>query len=508
MNQNNRRIAKNTLMLYFRMLLLMLISLYTSRVILDKLGITDFGIYNVVGGIVAMLGFLNAAMSNTVQRFLSFEFGKGNSQGVHRVFCISLQVHAVIALVVMLTMEIAGVWYVNTHLNIPPSRVSAANWVLQCTIVTTVFNIMQVPYNAIIISKEQMGIYAYISVLEAVLKLLIALLLGLIAVDKLKLYSVLVMVVTIVVLMIYQLYCTKKYKESRFQFIKDMPLLKEMTCFAGWNVTSELAWSLVGPGVNVILNAFFGPVVNAAMGVAQQVSDAVNRFIANFQTAVNPQIIKFYSSGKLDDMNQLVYRSTRFSFYLLLFISLPLILQMKYVMEIWLVKIPENADIFCQLILISSLTSVLSTTLPKVAWATGKIRNYQIIVSLVLISIFPLSYLVLKMGARPTSVIWVNISIQAILIFVRLRLTCRMIGSRMKPYLVQVILKCLTTAAIAIAIPLLVTRLSPTASFLQFCLSTALCCTCCALSCYYCGMSHNERASVKKMILKMRKPQE
>lgn len=498
-SENNKRIARNTLMLYIRMLLMMVITLYTSRVVIDKLGVSDFGIYSVVGGIVATLGFLNGAMANTVQRFLSFELGRKNNEGVHRVFCVSLTVHAAIALIVALIMEIFGVWYVDNYLNIPPDRLSAAQWVLQCTIFTTMFTIMQVPYNAVIISQERMGVYAYISVLEAVLKLAIVYLLGIIAFDKLKLYSVLVMVVTIGILMTYRIYCVRRYKETHFEIIKDKKLLKQITSFAGWNVTSELAWSLTGPGVNIILNWFFGPIVNAAMGVAHQVNTAVNRFVQSFQTAVNPQIVKMYSAGDIRGMNALVYRSTRFSFYLLLVLSLPLILQMDYVMGLWLVKIPDNASLYCQLILVCSLVSVLSTTLPKVAWATGNIRNYQLIVSAILVLNFPLSYIVLRLGAPALSVILVNIGIQTTLIFVRLYLTSHMTGSPMAPYIRQVIIRCLAVAAAAAVIPIFLVLINPTTDIIAFVLTTAICLVSSCLSCLFVGMDGNERLAVKSM---------
>jgi O-antigen/teichoic acid export membrane protein len=327
---NNKRIAKNTLLLYFRMLLMMFVTLFTSRVVLDKLGVTDYGIYNVVGGVVAMLGFLNSSMSNAVQRYLSFEIGKNNEAGVNRIFNVSLFAHAGIAVFVFVVMEIVGVWYLNTHMNIPAERMDAANWVLQCSIFTTLFTIVQVPYNAIIISKEQMGIYAYISILEVVLKLLVVYMLAIRNFDKLKLYSVLIMVVTIGIVMIYRCYCTRKYKEAKFKFVKDWNLLKQIVGFASWNMLGELAWVFTGQGVNIILNSFFGPVVNAARGLAEQVNGAVNRFVANFQTAVNPQLIKNYASDQLGEMKTLLFRSTRFSYYLLLTNSKSTIYYIKF----------------------------------------------------------------------------------------------------------------------------------------------------------------------------------
>ena len=332
---NNKRIAKNTLLLYFRMLLMMVVSLFTSRIVLDKLGVTDYGIYNVVGGIVSMLGFLTGAMANAVQRFLSFEIGRGDKQRVNHIFNVSLMAHCGIAIFVLIAMELAGVWYLNTYINIPVVRLDAANWVLQCAILSTLFSIIQVPYNALIIAKEQMGIYAYLSILDVCVKLGIVYLLNVGNFDKLKLYSVLMMLVTIIILAIYNRYCVRKYEEARFRVIRDTKTLKEMVQFAGWNMFGEIAWVFTGQGVNIILNLFFGPAVNAARGLADQVNGAVSRFVNNFQVAVNPQLVKSYAVDQFEEMKKLLYRSSRFSYYLMLFLSLPLILRMNYILHIF-----------------------------------------------------------------------------------------------------------------------------------------------------------------------------
>lgn len=504
---NNKRIAKNTLLLYFRMLLMMFVTLFTSRVVLDKLGVTDYGIYNVVGGVVAMLGFLNSSMSNAVQRYLSFEIGKNNEAGVNRIFNVSLFAHAGIAVFVFVVMEIVGVWYLNTHMNIPAERMDAANWVLQCSIFTTLFTIVQVPYNAIIISKEQMGIYAYISILEVVLKLLVVYMLAIGNFDKLKLYSVLIMVVTIGIVMIYRFYCTRKYKEAKFKFIKDWNLLKQIVGFASWNMLGELAWVFTGQGVNIILNSFFGPVVNAARGLAEQVNGAVNRFVANFQTAVNPQLIKNYASDQLGEMKTLLFRSTRFSYYLLLALSLPIILKMDFILHLWLKEVPDYTTGFCQLVLVSSLVSTLSNLLAQVARAYGKIRNYQIIVSIFLFLNFPLSYIVLKFGGSPLSTMFVNIGINAMLLFVRLRLTNRMIQMTYGSFIRNVLFPVIIVTAVALVIPLTIYFMLDNSiiSFIIVCLVSFVSV---GVSIYTLGMNANERlyilAAISKIITKIK----
>lgn len=504
---NNKRIAKNTLLLYFRMLLMMFVTLFTSRVVLDKLGVTDYGIYNVVGGVVAMLGFLNSSMSNAVQRYLSFEIGKNNEAGVNRIFNVSLFAHAGIAVFVFVVMEIVGVWYLNTHMNIPAERMDAANWVLQCSIFTTLFTIVQVPYNAIIISKEQMGIYAYISILEVVLKLLVVYMLAIGNFDKLKLYSVLIMVVTIGIVMIYRFYCTRKYKEAKFKFIKDWNLLKQIVGFASWNMLGELAWVFTGQGVNIILNSFFGPVVNAARGLAEQVNGAVNRFVANFQTAVNPQLIKNYASDQLGEMKTLLFRSTRFSYYLLLALSLPIILKMDFILHLWLKEVPDYTTGFCQLVLVSSLVSTLSNLLAQVARAYGKIRNYQIIVSIFLFLNFPFSYIVLKFGGSPLSTMFVNIGINAMLLFVRLRLTNRMIQMTYGSFIRNVLFPVIIVTAVALVIPLTIYFMLDNSiiSFIIVCLVSFVSV---GVSIYALGMNANERlyvlAAISKIITKIK----
>ena len=504
---NNKRIAKNTLLLYFRMLLMMFVTLFTSRVVLDKLGVTDYGIYNVVGGVVAMLGFLNSSMSNAVQRYLSFEIGKNNDDGVNRIFNVSLLAHAGIAVFVFVVMEIVGVWYLNTHMNIPAERMDAANWVLQCSIFTTLFTIVQVPYNAIIISKEQMGIYAYISILEVVLKLLVVYMLAIGNFDKLKLYSVLIMVVTIGIVMIYRFYCTRKYKEVKFKFIKDWNLLKQIVGFASWNMLGELAWVFTGQGVNIILNSFFGPVVNAARGLAEQVNGAVNRFVANFQTAVNPQLIKNYASDQLGEMKTLLFRSTRFSYYLLLALSLPIILKMDFILHLWLKEVPDYTTGFCQLVLVSSLVSTLSNLLAQVARAYGKIRNYQIIVSIFLFLNFPLSYIVLKLGCSPLSTMFVNIGVNVMLLFVRVRLTNRMIQMTYGSFIRNVLFPIIIVTAVALVIPLGVYFILDN-SIISFIIVALVSFLSVGVSTYALGMNANERlyilAAISKIITKIK----
>ena len=498
---NNKRIARNTMLLYLRMLIMMIVSLYTSRVVLEVLGVTDYGIYNVVGGIVSMLGFLNSSMSNAVQRFLSFEMGKGADGKVSHVFNIAMLAHLFIAIVVLIILEIAGTWYLNNHLVVPLDRMEAANWVLQCTIVTTFFSIMQVPYNGIIIAKEDMGIYAYISVFEAFVRLLIVYLLLIGPYDRLKFYAILMMTVTLVVLLINRVYCIKKYRETHFRFVRDKSLLKDMTSFASWNMIGEIAWVMTGQGVNIILNLFFGPSINAARGLAEQVNAAVMRFINNFQVALNPQITKSYSSGDIEDMKKLLYMGTKISYYVLFFLAFPIIIEMDFILGLWLHDIPPHTTLFCQLILVCSLTACVSNLLAQVARAYGKIRKYQIIVSLFLMLNFPLSYIILLLGATAEMTVTINIIIQGLLLFVRLILIRPMIALSIRQFVVKAVIPIIMVTGSAMVLPI-IWKYYINTSVINSLITILLALISSAISILYLGMNKAERMKINDLLIK------
>lgn len=440
------------------MLLIMVVTLYTSRVVLATLGIEDFGIFNAVGGIVAMMGFLNNSMANAVQRFLSFEIGKRNSEKVGTLFNVSFQAHIAIAIFVFIIMEIGGVWFLNHKMNIPTDRMSAAHWVLQSSIVVSIISIIQVPYNALIIAKEQMNIYAYVSVVEVFLKLGVVYLLLLSSYDKLIVYSILYMIVTIIVIALYVVYCKRKYKESKLYFVKDMKSLRDLTGFASWNMLGEIAWIFTGQGVNILLNIFFGPVVNAARGVAYQIEGAVMKFVHSFQVAMNPQIIKTYAANLHEQTISLVYMGTRFSYYLILILSMPLYFEIDYILSIWLEEVPPMTSDFCRLILICALVQACSNLFATVAKAYGKIRNYQLIISVILMCNFPLSYLMLHQGFSPLSTVGVAILIQAVCLLARLLLMKGMIAFSIREFLFRVLLPLLIVTFMSSIVPYIISR--------------------------------------------------
>ena len=330
---NNKRIAKNTLLLYFRMIFMMAVSLYTSRVVLDALGVEDFGIYNVVGGVITLFSFVNGAMSSSTQRYITFELGKGNTSQLQKVFQTSMNVHLLVALLILFLGETAGLWFFYEKMVIPPLRMVSAFWVYQFSIFTMMIMVVSVPYNAVIIAHERMSTFAYISVFEVLLKLGIVYLLYLTSSDKLIVYAALLCFMQLLIRVIYGYYCSCHFDETRYQWGWDSKLFREMLCFGGWNLWGGFAAVLFTQGVNILLNLFFGPAVNAARGIAVQVQGAVTQFSTNFQTAINPQITKSYAVGDYAYMHSLIFHSSKFTFLLLATISFPVLLETEMILQ-------------------------------------------------------------------------------------------------------------------------------------------------------------------------------
>lgn len=454
-SSNNKRIAKNTLMLYFRMILTMLVSLYTSRVVLNTLGVEDFGIYNVVGGFVTMFGFLNSAMASATQRFLAFEIGKGDHEQLRNVFSMSINIHFLIAFIIFILAETVGLWFVNTQLTIPTGRMGAAQWVYQFSILTMMINMVSVPYNAMIIAHERMNVFAWVSIAEVGLKLFIVFMLQWFGFDKLKFYAVLTFCVSLIIRFIYGFYCSRQFKENRFRYFWDKSLFKTLVSYAGWNLWGNIAAVLKDQGVNVLLNMFFGPVINAARGIAYQVSSAVNQFVANFQMAMNPQIIKSYAVNDLKYMHQLIFRGAKYSFFLLFTLSLPLLLETEQILRVWLKIVPDYTVIFTRLVIINVLIDCISGPLMTAAQASGKIKLYQSIVGGLLILNLPVSYLFLKLGFQPQVTMYISIGISIIALTVRLLILKNLVKLKLDKFFYQVILKIIFVSFTAVVIPLL-----------------------------------------------------
>lgn len=501
-DSNKKRVAKNTLFLYFRMILIMVVSLYTSRVILAQLGIRDYGINNVVGGVVSMFAFLNSSMATATQRFLTYALGKGDGDRLRKTFAASMNIHIFIALVIVLLAETIGLWFVNAKLVIPQDRMFAANVVYQFSILSFCVNIIQVPYDAVLIAHEKMSIYAYISILETILKLVIVYMLSISPFDKLITYSILFFAVTLFIRFTYQIYCKKHYAESKFMLFWDKDLYRQMSGFAGWNLFGSLAWLCRNQGLNIILNLFFGPVVNAARGVANQVSGAVMNFISNFQTALNPQITKEYAVGQIKEMEKLAYLGIKFSYIILFMLAFPLMLNIQFVLGIWLVKVPEWTSIFVILTLVDSLVgNLFGVPLMTSLSATGNIRNYQIVVSSIILCILPVGYVALSLGAGPTSVFYVCIIFNFISGFVRFLFCRKQIGYSLKKLVKEVILPVLCMTIVAIPLPIyLRMNFFTHENWYNFFVLCFVALVMVILSGWFIGMRSNERKVVLDMV--------
>lgn len=452
---NNKRIAKNTLVLYVRMLFSMLVSLYTSRVILQTLGVEDYGIYNVVGGVVSMFSVLSGSLSAAIGRFITFELGKGDIEKLKKVYSSSVTIQVCLALIVVALAEIIGVWFLNNKMVIPSERLFAANWIFQFSVLTFAVGLISVPYNAVIIAHEKMKAFAYIGIFEVLAKLLIVFSLLVSPIDKLILYGLLLMILSIIVRIIYGIYCKRNFAECSYSFIFDKFLLKEMFGFAGWNFIGASSAILRDHGGNIIINLFFGTAVNAARGIASQVCNVVSSFANNFMVAVNPQITKSYSSGDYDYMMNLIFKSARFSFYLLMLLSLPIIINADYVLALWLKDVPKHAVSFVQLVLIFTMSESLANPLVTAMLATGRIRNYQIVVGGMQMLNLPISYACLRLGFPPESVFVVAIVISICCELLRVYMLRKMIALSARRFLKEVYMNVGLVFTFSLVLPLM-----------------------------------------------------
>ena len=499
--ENNKRIAKNTLVLYVRMFLMMAISLYTSRVVLKTLGVEDFGIYNVVGGIVSMMGVVNGAMSVSTTRYLTFELGKGDMVKLKQTFGMCVNIYCLLALLLFVLSETIGLWFLNTQLVIPDNRMTAANWVFQFSIISTIFSLLSNPYNAVIISREKMNVYAYISLFDAILKLIIVYMLLVVPFDRLIFWGFMLMILMILNNSIYFFYCNKKYQESRYSFYWDTPLFKQLLSYTGWNLFGSLSGVAKGQGLNILLNIFFNPSVNAARGIAYQVNTVVSQFFTNFYTAVRPQITKYYAQQDLNSMFKLVYRSSKMSFFLILLISLPLIIEAPYVILLWLGQLPEYVVPFMRLIVVITAVDAMASPLMTTAHATGKIALYQFLVGTANILNLPISYLFLYLGYTPVVVFQISLVIAVISIFLRLWIVKRLVDFPVMDYIWNVIFKCILVTVFSSLIPVAVYNFvtDNLNGFIIVCFITFISTI---FATYYVGLDRNERLFVLEFVKK------
>lgn len=497
--ENNKRIAKNTAMLYFRMLITMAVSLYTSRIVLNTLGVEDFGIYNVVGGFVTMFAFLNSAMSSATQRFLTVELGRKDFMQLKNVFSMSVSIHFLIAGIILIFSETVGLWFVNSQLVIPIERLEAANWVYQFSIMALLVSIVSVPYNAIVIAHERMNVYAWVSIVEVALKLLIVFMLQWMGFDKLKLYAVLMFSVALIIRIVYGIYCRINFTESRFSLHWNKPLFKTLISFASWNLWGNIAAVLFNQGINILLNIFFGPAINAARAIAYHVRSAVDGFVQNFQTALRPQIIKSYADDDLIYMHQLVFQGAKYSFFLLFILSLPILLETRAILTIWLKIVPEYSVVFTRLVIINILIDCVSGTLMTAAQASGKIKLYQGVVGGILLLNLPVSYLFLKFGFSPEVALYVSIGISIVALFARLKILSPLVNLNISEYMNAVVFRIIPVVLFAV-IPPVIVYLSFEENFLRLLLTGISSIMSVLIAIYFIGLAKIEQEFMNRKI--------
>ncbi len=505
-SDNTKRIAKNTILLYFRMLFLMCISLYTSRVILDVLGVVDYGIYNVVGGFVSMFALISAALTSACSRFLNFEMGRGADNRLQPVFSTSLLIHIALAVIIAILCESVGVWYLNSKMVIPVERMSAANWVFQISIFNFCLNLITVPFNAAIIAHEKMSIYAYVSIVEGILRLLICYLVYVSSFDRLITYAFLYMLIQFCVMSYCRFYCRRHFSECHLQVVFDRELIKQMFSYSGWHLFGNSASILNRQGVDLVLNYFCGPVLNAAKGVSNQVANAVTSFANNFMTALNPQITQSYARRDFDYMFSLVFRGSKFSFFLLYFLSLPIIINADFIIHLWLKEVPDYAIALAQLALVSSMITSISNPLVTSQNATGNVRNYQIIVGGLQLLNLPTCFIVLKFGVSPLSVMVVAISFEICCLIARLLIIPQYLPQfSSKSFVDKVMVRIILVAVSSAVLPIIMFVIMPT-GFLQLIIVTSLCLVSSGLSILFMGCTKQERLlliSATKKFLKI-----
>jgi len=456
---DNKRIAKNTAFLYLRQLIIMVVSIYTSRVILDVLGASDYGIYNVVGGIVTMMSFLNGALGASSSRFLTYELGRGDQDKLNRTFSASLNLHICVALIVLILGETLGLWFFYEKLVIPDDRIVAAFWVYQFSIITTMISFTQVPYNASLIAHENMSIYAYVGLYEAISKLVIVYLLLVSPIDKLIFYGMLLMLNSVGIQLFYRFYTTKRYEECRFRLVKEKPLYKTLLGYSGWDLFGGVAVICQGQGINILLNMFFGPIVNAARAIAVQVQNAVSMFVNNFLTAVRPQVVKNYAEDNTDEMYRLTFNAAKFAYLLMLALVLPVCFEINFILNIWLGKnMPPNTPIFAVLVLCTYLMETYHQASLMSYHAIGKIKLGNIVGGTLMICALPLSYVALRFGAPAYSVFIVIFCVNFTQMFWGWMIVHRYVKYSYAELIKRVYIPTVSITLISILVPVLLTQ--------------------------------------------------
>lgn len=466
---NNKTIAKNTMFLYFRMMFTMIISLYTSRVILQKLGVDDYGIYQAVGGVVGFLSFLNGAISTGTSRFLTFELGKNNFDKLKRTFSTLLTTHFIIVGIVVLIAETVGLWFVYHKMVIPPERMTAALFTYHISILTAVITLIQVPYNATIIAHEKMGIYAYLSIYEVAAKLAVCYLLAIGNADKLIIYATLIFLIHLSLMLFYRYYCIRRFSETKYKLGLEKEILKPVLSFSGWNLFAQSSIALSNQGILVLLNMFFSPAIVAARSISLQVNSVAYHFVQNFRTAVNPQIIKLYAVEDYQGSKNLLLQSTKFSYYMMLILALPIYFVADPMLHLWLGdNVPQYTTIFLQIVIIQSLFQVFDSSFYTALYAKGQLRENSIISPAIGFFVFPIVYVLFKAGYSPVALSWAYLISYAIVgLVIKPALIIKIVDYTWKD-IFTVFIPCFAVSGIAVLISIFLDRLFDNSTLVGF----------------------------------------
>ena len=500
-SQNVKRLAKNTILLYVRMFITMIISLYTSRVILATLGVEDYGIYNVVGGFIAMFGIITATLNIAINRFLTFELGTGDKDRLKRVFSTSITIQILLSIIVIIIAETVGLWYINNVMVIPPERLVAANWCYQFSIVSCLAGLIVVPYNSTIIAHEDMSIYAFMGIFNSVFALIVAFLIGISPIDRLVFYGFLLMLCSIINFLVYMFYSKRHYEEACFRITFDKEMFRSMFGFAGWNFIGAGGYLMVMQGGNLLINYFFGPAVNAARGISNSVNTAIKQFGMNFTVALKPQITKSYASGDYNYMYNLIYRGSKLSVFMMLFISVPVLLNTPFILSVWLKEVPDHAVLFTQLAIIYTLVEMVDGPLITTILATGKIKTYQIVEGVLQCFNLLIAWLLLYLGAIPEIVLVVCIVTIHLTLLVKTLVLRRYVNLGVRDFFLKVYMRVLVTALLGFVIPYLLHALLPY-GWSNFIFTSCASVIFMGGAMLYIGCDHSERAFVYSNIKK------
>lgn len=497
---NNKRIAKNTILLYVRLLFSVLVGLFTSRVVLQTLGIDDYGVYNVVAGVVTMFSMVTNSLGAAISRFFTFSLGRNEKEKLSTIFSTSLNIMIGISILIAILMEIIGVWVLNTYLNIPHERMIAANWVFQFSIISFCIGLINSPYSAAIVAHERMSVYAYVSILEVLLRLIIVYLLYVSPLDKLITYSFLTVVVSVLIRVVYGIYCSRNLDECRYRFVWDKTLLKEMTGFAGWNFMGSASVLLNNQGVNIITNIYFNVAANAARGVAGQIDNIIKNFATNFTVAINPQITKSYASGNIDYTYSLICRSSKFCFLLLLLFSVPFMFEAETIMHLWLGEYPQAAPLFLRLSLVITMMDLLGNSPAIAAWATGNVKRYYIYVGTIVNFMLPLSWIAFAVGLPAYASYVIGILVYTLTLVTKLFVIKGLIGFSPRRYLYDVVMPIAITTFFAIIVPGVI-HFTTQSTILNSIIVVFVGLLCTAISTYVFGLTKEERKKINSLVL-------